>query len=93
MRIQGTKFFLRRAIPRKLCTLWADLLTDIAMEMADATKESGAWRALRRYLMLKAVLITPLRGGGGCWNRNTNMTERPMVLFFKGAKKKLGIPL
>eukprot|EP00495_Collosphaeridae_sp_1-RS-2012_P000687 TRINITY_DN10644_c0_g1_i1.p1 TRINITY_DN10644_c0_g1~~TRINITY_DN10644_c0_g1_i1.p1 ORF type:complete len:90 (+),score=24.85 TRINITY_DN10644_c0_g1_i1:109-378(+) len=43
--------------------------------MADATGESEARRALRRYLMLKAVLIKPLRGGGGRWNRNTNMTD------------------
>ena len=63
--IQETKFILRRVIPRKLCTLWSDILTDIALGMADATKESEAWNALRRYLMLKVVLTKPVRGGGG----------------------------
>ena len=62
--IQKTKFTLRRTVPKKLSTLWSDLLTDIALGMADATKESEAWRALKKYLMLKAVLIQPLRGGG-----------------------------
>ena len=80
--IQGTKFVLRRVIPRKLCTLWADILTDIALGMADATKESEALRAFKRYLMVKAVLIKPLRGGGGRWNRNTNMTEKLMTCFY-----------
>ena len=52
--------------------------------MADATKESEAWNALRRYLMLKAVLIKPVRGGGGHRNRNTNLTEKLMTSFYKG---------
>ena len=56
---------LRRTVPRKLYTLWSDLLTDIALGLADATKESEARRALKRYLMVKAVLIQPVRGGGG----------------------------
>ena len=57
IQIQNTKFTLRRTVPKKLRTLSSDLLTDIAMGMADATKESDAWRVLRRYLMVKAVLI------------------------------------
>ena len=65
MIIQETKFTLRRAVPRKLRTLWADIFTDISLGMADATKESEARKALKRYLMLKAVLIKPVRGGGG----------------------------
>ena len=73
--IQEMKFTLRRVIPKKLCTLWSDILTDIALGMADATKESEARNALKRYLMLKAVLIKPVRGGGGRRNRNTNLTE------------------
>ena len=59
--IQKTSFLLRRTIPRKLHTLWSDLLTDIALGMADATKESEARRAMKRYLMLKAVLVQPKR--------------------------------
>ena len=55
--IQKTNFRLRRIVPRKLYTLWSDLLTDIALGMADAKKESEARRALKRYLMVKAVLI------------------------------------
>ena len=63
--IQKTKFMLRRTVPRKLCTLWSDLLTDIALGMADASKESEALRALERYLMVEAVLSQPVREGGG----------------------------
>ena len=46
--IQTTKFMLRRTVPRKLCTLWSDLLTDIALGLADATNESEARKALKR---------------------------------------------
>ena len=55
---------LRRVVPRKLGTLGSDLLTDIALEMNDVKKESEVWRALKRYLMVKAVLIQPVRSGG-----------------------------
>ena len=34
-----------------------DLLTDIALETVDATKESETRRGFIRYLMLKMVLI------------------------------------
>ena len=91
--IQKTKFMLRRSVPRKLCTLWSDLLTDIAMGMADASKESEAWRALKRYLMVKAVLIQPVRGGGGQRNRNINLTQKLMAAFFKGKEDKCGADL
>ena len=82
--IQKKKFMLRRTVPRKLCTLWSDLLTDIALGMSDATKESEAWKVLRRYLMLKAVLIQPVRGGGGHRNRNINLTQKLMAAFYNG---------
>ena len=82
--IQETKFMFRRTVPRKLCTLWSDLLTDIALGMADAAKETEAWKALRRYLMVKAVLIQPLGGGGGHHNRNVNLTQKLMSAFYKG---------
>ena len=59
MKIQETKFTLRRTVPRKLCTLWSDIVTDVSLGMSDATRESEARRALKRYLMLKAVLIKP----------------------------------
>ena len=78
--IQKTKFRLRRVVPRKLCTLWSDLVTDVALRMVDAKKKSEARKALRRYLMLKAVLIQPSRGGGCRRNRNLNLTER--LMFF-----------
>ena len=45
MNIQETKFTLRRAVPRKLRTVCSDLFTDIALSMADATKESQARKA------------------------------------------------
>ena len=60
--IQETTFTLRRAVPMKLRTLWSDTLTDIALEIADATVESVVRHALRRYFMLKAVLVKPVRG-------------------------------
>ena len=63
--IQEAKFLLRRAVPRKLNTLWSDLLKDISLGMVDATTESGARLDLKRYLMLKVVLIRPVMGGGG----------------------------
>ena len=75
---------LRHTLPKKLCTLWSDLLTDIALGMVDATKESESWRAMKRYLMVKAVLIQPIRGGGNHRNRNCNQTERLMLSFYKG---------
>ena len=84
LKIQETKFVLRRTVPRKLYTLWSDIVTDIALGMSDATRESEARRALKRYLMLKAVLIKPIRGGGGRYNRNVNLTERLMTSFWKG---------
>ena len=37
-----------------------DLLTDIALETVDATKESETRRAFKRYLILKADLIKPV---------------------------------
>ena len=52
--------------------------------MVDAIKESEAWRALKRYLMVKAVLIQPLRGGGGRHNRNINLTQKLMTAFYRG---------
>ena len=82
--VQKTNFRLRRVVPRKLYTLWSDLLTDIALGMADATKESEVRKALKRYLMLKAVLIQPVRGGGARRNRNVNLTEKLMFSFWKG---------
>ena len=87
--IQETKFVLRRAVPRKLRTLWSDIMTDIALKMSDATKESEARGALKRYLMLKAVLIKPLRGGGGRYNRNVNLAERLMTSFWKGKEEEV----
>ena len=89
MSIQKTKFMLRRWVPRKLCTLWSDLLTDIALGMADASKESEALRALKRYLMVKAVLIQPVRGGGGQQNRNINLKQKLMAAFFKGKEDEV----
>ena len=62
--IQQTKFSLRKTVPRKLNTLWSDIMTDISLGMAGATNETEAWHALKRYTMLKAVLIRPIRGGG-----------------------------
>ena len=89
LRIQEMKFVLRPSVPRKLCTLWSDILTDIALAMTDATTESEARKALRRYLMLKAVLIKPERGGGGRLNRNLNLTERLMTSFYKGREDEV----
>ena len=54
------------------------------MGMVDAAIESVAWRALQSYLMVKAVLIQPVRGGGSRHNRNSNLTERLMYSFYKG---------
>ena len=65
-------------------TLWSDILTDIALGVADATKESQVRKALKRYLMLKAVLIKPVRGGGNRLNRNINLAERLMKAFYNG---------
>ena len=59
------------------------------MRMADATKESEARAALRRYIMLKSVLVKPVRGGGGRWNRNINMTEKLMISFYKGEEDQV----
>ena len=87
--IQKTKLRLRRTITRKLCTLWSDIMTDIALGMADASKESEPRRALRRYLMVKAVLIQPMRGGGCRQNRNLNQTERLMHAFFEGKEEEV----
>ena len=89
MSIQETKFALRPVVPRKLCTLWSDLLTDVALGMADATKESEVRKALRRYLMLKAVLVKPVRGGGGHRNRNINLTEKLMTWFWQGREDEV----
>ena len=75
---------MRGAVPRKLRTLWSDILTDIALSMADGKMESVVRRTLRRYLMLKAVLVKSLRGGGGCRNRNVNLAEKLMTAFYKG---------
>ena len=87
--IQKTNFRLRRVVPRKLYTLWSDLLTDIALGMADATKESEARKALKRYLMVKAVLVQPVRGGGARQNRNVNLTEKLMSSFWKGREDEV----
>ena len=87
--IQKTKFMLRRTVPRKLCTLWSDLLTDITLEIVDAAKESEARRAFKRYLMLKAVLVQPVRGGRGRLNRNTNQTEKLMSWFLQGKEDEI----
>ena len=76
-------------MPRKLNTLWSDIMTDIALGMADATTESEAWLALKRYLMAKAVLIKPIRGGGSHQNRNVNLTEKLMISFYKGNEKEV----
>ena len=57
--------------------------------MADASKESEALRALKRYLMVKAVLIQPVRGGGGQRNRNINLTQKLMAAFFKGKEDEV----
>ena len=86
--MQKTKFTLRRAVPRKLRTLWSDLFTDIALSMADATKESEARKALR-YLMLKAFLIIPVRGGGSRRNRNINLAEKLIESFYKGKQDEV----
>ena len=75
---------LRRVVPKKLCTLWSDIITDVALGMSDATRESEARMALKRCLMLKAVLIKPIRGGGGRYNRNVNSTERRMTSLWEG---------
>ena len=39
--------------------------------------------------MLKAVLIKPVRGGGGRHNRNVNLTERLMTSFWKGKEAEV----
>ena len=64
-------------------------MTDIALGMADATKESEARRALRRYLMVKAVLIQPVRGKGDRQNRNVNMTQKLMAAFYEGKEDEV----
>ena len=38
--------------------------------------------------MLKAVLVKPVRGGGGHRNRNINMTEKLMTVFWKGKEEE-----
>ena len=80
---------LRQTVPRKLLTLWSDLLTDVALGMADATKESEARIAMKRYFMLKAVLVQPIRGGGGRRNRNINLTEKLLFSFWKGREDEV----
>ena len=69
--------------------IWSDLLGDIALGMANATKEIEAWGTLKRYLMVKAVLIQPVRGGGGQRNRNVNMTQKLMAAFWKGKEDEV----
>ena len=46
--LQSTTLTLRRAVPRKLRTLWSDILIDIALGVSDATKESQVRKALKR---------------------------------------------
>ena len=89
MSIQKTNFLFRRTVPRKLYRLWSDLLTDIALGMVDAKNKSEAWAALKRFLMVKAVLIQPVRGGGGRRNRNVNLTERLVFSFWKGEEDEV----
>ena len=91
MKIQQTKFMLRKTVPRRLCSVWSDIVTDISLSMVDAKTEKEALRAFRRYLMLKSVLITPLRGGGGNKNRNHNLTEKLMKAFYKGKEDEVWI--
>ena len=57
--------------------------------MADASTECDARRALRRFLMVEAVLIQPVRGGGGRQNRNLNQTERLMCAFYEVKKDEV----
>ena len=54
------QFTLVRAIPKKFCTQWVDLLTDIALEKMIDTMENEARRAFKRYQMVKATLIKPV---------------------------------
>ena len=62
---------------------------DIALGMADATRESKARKALNRYLMLKADLIKPVRGGGGRRNRNINLAEKTHGVLQGQGKRSL----
>ena len=62
---------------------------DIALGMADATKESEARKALKRYLMLKAVLIKPVRSGAGSRNRNINLAEKTHGVLQGQGKRSL----
>ena len=57
--------------------------------MAEETKVSEARRALKRYRMVKAVLIQQVRGEGGRRNRNVDMTEKLMFSFWKGNENEV----
>ena len=57
--------------------------------MADATKESEVRKGLKIYLMVKAVLVQPVRGGGARQNRNVNLTEKLMSSFWKGREDEV----
>ena len=88
--IQQTKFTLRHTVPGKLNTLLSDILTDLGVGMADATKESDARYVLKKYLMLNAVLIKPVRGGGDHQNPNINLSEKLKTFFIKARSQKCG---
>ena len=55
----------------------------MALGMADASTESEALRDLKRFIMVKAALIPPVRGGGSQRNRNINLTQKLMAAFFE----------
>ena len=72
---------LRLTVPGKLSTLWSVLASDLALGMADATKESDAWRALKKYHMVKTILIQPVRSREERRNRGVNMRQKLMFSF------------
>ena len=39
--------------------------------------------------MVKAVLLQPVRGGGGRRNRNVNQTQKLMVAFYDGKEEEV----
>ena len=82
------QFTLVRAIPKKFCTQWVDLLTDIALEkMIDTTMENEARRVFKRYRMVKASLMTFVRGGERRRNCSANLAENLISAFLRGGEE------
>ena len=64
-------------------------MTDIAIRLDRAGKESEARRALKRYLMLKAVLIKPVRRWTPLESKNEYDGKTYKTSFYKGKEQEI----